>query len=272
MLSDETKTALIVVRTYPVPVQSGIESSCTAAITDGGEWLRLFPVPWRLLPSDQRFRKYQWVEVKVTKATDDPRPESYKLRQDGIRILTDPLSSANEWQARKDVVYPMRDSSLCNLVRSRNLNSRPTLGFFRPGSIKRLRIQRLKPDWSDEELGMLRQTHLFIEQPKQQLEKIPCRFIYEFACDNEPECNRHNLMCTDWEMSESYRRWQAEYGDGWEEKFRQRYETEMITKNDTHFYVGTVSSHPANWIIIGLFYPPREGENILDSAMGVYLW
>ena len=40
-------------------------------------------------------------------------------------------------------------------------------------------------------------------------------------------------------------------------KFRQTYETEMIHKNDTHFYVGTVASHPNRWIIIGLFYPPR---------------
>ena len=40
-------------------------------------------------------------------------------------------------------------------------------------------------------------------------------------------------------------------------KFRQKYETEMIQKNDTHFYVGTVAKHPHTWIIVGLFYPPR---------------
>jgi hypothetical protein len=31
----------------------------------------------------------------------------------------------------------------------------------------------------------------------------------------------------------------------------------MIEKNETHFFVGTVHKHPASWIIIGLFYPPR---------------
>lgn len=108
---------------------------------------------------------------------------------------------------------------------------------------------------------MLRQSHLFVDPPRHQLEKIPCRFIYQFSCREEPGCRGHNLMCTDWEMSESYRRWRSEYGDGWEEKFRQRYENEMIQRYDTHFYVGTVASHPNNWIIIGLFYPPREAEN-----------
>src|SRR5271154_4420707 len=83
----ETKRALIVVRTYPVPDESGVEASCTAAITDKGEWLRLFPVPWRLLPENQRFRKYQWVDLPVVKATGDPRPESHHLRQMASLLL-----------------------------------------------------------------------------------------------------------------------------------------------------------------------------------------
>jgi hypothetical protein len=76
---------------------------------------------------------------------------------------------------------------------------------------------------------MLRQKHLFIDPPKHQLEKIPFRFYYQFSC-NETDCRGHSLMCTDWEMSESYRQWRSDYGDGWEEKFRQRYETDMIQK------------------------------------------
>ncbi|MEO7652966.1 MAG: hypothetical protein ABIZ80_21090, partial [Bryobacteraceae bacterium] len=138
---------------------------------------------------------------------------------------------------------------------------RPTLGMFRPRSIKRLRIQPLSPEWSESERHMLCQTHLFIEPPKQRLEKIPFRFIYQFTCNDEAECHGHNLMCTDWEMGESCRRWRVQYGDRWEGMFRQRYEMEMIEKLDTHFYIGTVASHPANWIIIGLFYPPRESDD-----------
>jgi hypothetical protein len=67
-------------------------------------------------------------------------------------------------------------------------------------------------------------------------------------------------------MGEAYRKWRATYGeDGWGEKFRQRFEMEVIEKNDTYFYVGTIHGHPHVWIIIGLFYPPhppdsRQGE------------
>ncbi len=259
-----TKRALIVVRTYPVPVPLGVESSCTAAITESGEWLRLFPVPWRLLPTDQRFRKYQRVKLTVRKAADDPRFESYNLKPDGITVLSEPLAS---WQAKKEYVYPLRSPSLCELIRQRDVNQRPTLGVFRPASITRLRIQALDPNWSEAELGMLRQSHLFIASPKQELEKIPFRFYYQFSC-NDAGCGGHNMMCTDWEMSESFRDWRQKYGEsGWVEKFRQRYEIEMSEKYDTHFIVGTVAAHPNRWIIIGLFYPPR-GDDAQSSLFG----
>ncbi len=39
--------------------------------------------------------------------------------------------------------------------------------------------------------------------------------------------------------------------------FRQKHEDEMRDKFDTHFYAGTVHGHPKEWIIVGLFYPPK---------------
>src|SRR5262249_50758283 len=41
------------------------------------------------------------------------------------------------------------------------------------------------------------------------------------------------------------------------EAFRQRFETDMTNKFDTHFLVGTIHQHPNNWIIVGLFHPPK---------------
>jgi hypothetical protein len=260
MPQEDTRRALIVVRTYPVPSVLGIESSCTAAVTESGEWLRLFPVPWRLLRKDQQFRKYEWIEAHIAKASDDSRLESYRLKQDGLRVLSAPLSTADGWRARKEIVFPLMSHCLCYLVKQRDEHQYPTLGLIRPASITRLRISPAEPrDWTESELAMLRQQHLFVEAPKQELEKVPFVFRYEFRCPEET-CSGHTLMCTDWEMSQAYRKWKTEYGDGWQDKFRQRFEREMMDKKDTHFFVGTVASHPNRWIIIGLFYPPRPME------------
>jgi hypothetical protein len=140
-MSLETKRALIVVRTYPTPAKQGIEVSCTAAITDKSEWLRLFPVPYRFLESDKRFRKYQWVDVQVSKAKDH-RIESYKIENNSIAIITEPLPTEHGWRERWKVISPLISPSLCWLQRERDQHQRPTLGIFKPKRIIRLICHR----------------------------------------------------------------------------------------------------------------------------------
>jgi hypothetical protein len=249
------KRVLITVRTYPVPAQKNIEVSCTAGVTSDGNWIRLFPVPYRFLDYDKRFTKYQWIDVSVTRATQDPRPESHKINVDTIK-MGDQLSTDNGWRQRKEILRPLMRTSMCQIRRERDDNDFPTLGLFKPGKIKRLLIEADNPEWTSQQLTNLDQTMLFNSNPTDKLEKIPHKFKYEFQC-NDPECRGHTMTCTDWEMAESYRRWRDKYEEEWETAFRQKYEDEMITKLDTHFYVGTVHKHPTEWIIVGLFYPPR---------------
>ena len=253
----EHKRILITVRTYPTPAKKGVEVSCTGGITEVGEWIRLFPVPTRRMPLDTRFRKYQWIELNVRKASD-PRPESYTPDLDSIRIVGE-VSSKNKWAERKRLLFPLRAHCLCCLQQQRDKDGWPTLGLFRPAAIQRLVVEPDEPQWSPQQLARLRQFSLFKVAPAQELEKIPYKFKYEFRCDDD-QCSGHSISCTDWEMGESYRKWRREYRHLWEQKFRQKYEREMIDLNDTHFYVGTLHGYPATWIIVGLFYPRKVNQ------------
>ena len=249
------KRALIAVRTYPVPSAKNIEASCTAGITDTGEWIRLFPVPYRLMDQEKRFSKWQWINVDLLKAADG-RPESYKINPDSITV-GESVGTQDGWRARRDILQPLRSPSLCRIQKERDEHSFPTLGVFRPHQIKRLIIEPAVANWSDNQLSILKQDTLFQKAPEQTLEKIPFDFRYEFRC-GDADCRGHTMLCTDWEMGEAYRRWRRDYGDAWEAAFRNRFEKEMIEKFDTHFFVGTVHQYPASWIIVGLFYPPRR--------------
>ena len=266
-MAAEARKALIVVRTYPTPAKKGVEVSCTAAITDSGEWLRLFPVPYRRLAANQQFHKYQWIEVAVEKAAD-PRPESHKIRQDTLRILSDVLPTERYWQARKDIVFPLKLASLCAIQKRRDDYGSPTLGIFRPKAIERLIIAPAeRPDWTPDQLAVLRQGDLFDSEPVEELEKIPFDFSYQFRCEADT-CTGHRMKCTDWEMGQSWRKWRRKYGEDWERAFRDRYERDMIENLDTHFYVGTLHQYPNAWIIVGLFYPPRFSALPLFETAG----
>jgi hypothetical protein len=252
------KRVLITVRTYPVPSAKSIEASCTAGIADDGQWIRLFPVPYRLMDQDRRFNKWQWIDVSVLKAHDG-RPESHKINPDSI-VIGDRLDTKDGWRVRRGIIEPLRRLSLCRIKRERDENGSPTLGVFRPFQIKRLLIDEADENWTPEQLATLKQNTLFQKAPEHTLEKIPFDFRYEFRC-GDSECTGHTMLCTDWEIGQAYRRWRVEYGSRWERPFRNRFEKEIIDKFDTHFFVGTVHQYPSSWIIVGLFYPPKQSLN-----------
>ena len=117
--------------------------------------------------------------------------------------------------------------------------------------------------WTPEELVKLNQTlSLFQKAPETQLEKIPFKFKYEFRC-NDPGCNGHSMSCMDWELGQSYRKWRRGYRNEWKDAIREKYERQMMEKFDTHFFVGNLHQFPNAWIIVGLFYPPRQSTSDL---------
>ena len=195
----ERRKVLIVVKTYPTPARKGVEVSCTAAITEDGEWLRLFPIPYRFLADNQKFRKYQWVEVDVQRSSD-PRPESYRVNVDSLEIVSDPIPPSDKWRKRKDLLFPLRAHCLCCLKKQQRTNDAPTLGFFRPGVLTGFSIDKdPQPEWTSRELAALKQASMFDNAPSRILEKVPYKFRYSFRCCHSG-CTGHRLSCTDWEL------------------------------------------------------------------------
>ena len=251
----EKKKILITVRTYPTPAKKGVEVSCTGGVTENGEWIRLFPLPYRFLKYEQRFKKYQWIEARVWKASDS-RQESHNIDCDSIKIISPMLTTKNDWQERKDRVYPLKRHCLCCIQNERDQNGFPTLGIFKPKVIERLVIKPDRSPWTQDQVNILRQGSLLDEAPTEELEKIPYDFQYRFRCDHA-ECSGHTMGCTDWEIAQLWRNCRDKYGHHWEEKFREKAEEEMINKRDTHFYVGNMHAYQKTWIIVGLFSPPQ---------------
>jgi len=51
---------------------------------ENGKLIRLYPVPFRFLTEDQRFKKWQWISARVEKARADHRPESHRIYVDEL--------------------------------------------------------------------------------------------------------------------------------------------------------------------------------------------
>jgi hypothetical protein len=88
----EALKVLVTVKTYPIPSAKYDELSCTAGVTEAGDFIRLYPINYRDLPWDQQFRKYQWIEVMAEKHTGrDFRKESWRPDSDSVTLLGEPI-------------------------------------------------------------------------------------------------------------------------------------------------------------------------------------
>jgi hypothetical protein len=249
---------LITVLTYPHPSRGYQELVCTAGITDDNEWVRLYPVDYRYLPSHQRFRKYQWIEVELAErgTGNDQRKESRKPSLDSIRLQGEPLSPEENWEDRRQIVDRLPAHTL-NELKVLYDQDKTSLGIVRPARVRDLKIEESDPEWKPEWQNVLKQFRLFGQQPK-SLTKIPLKFSYVFECEdsNKP----HNAMIEDWELGVLYLNEVNRLGDKHKaaDSVKRKFFNEMCgSDKETRFFMGTVFPYNT-WIVLGVFWPPRD--------------
>jgi len=248
---------LVTVKTYPTPSQKDVETSCTAGITDDGSFIRLYPVPFRLLEENKKFKRYSWIRVPVRKARSDSRPESHTPDYEAL-VVEGEVDTKRNWAERKRLILPLLAPSMEDL-RDRCARDRTSLGIIKPREITGFSWKDTEPpDWTPSQLARLQQMKLG-QRELVQLEKIPKEFRYTFVCD-DITCTGHDMQVFDWEIAQAYRSWRRRYPDPteFERAFMTRFRDQMIGELDTHFFVGTMSNHPTTWTIIGLFYPKKH--------------
>ncbi|SDK21519.1 hypothetical protein [Methanoculleus thermophilus] len=265
-MSWEKKRVWIIVKTYPeYSRKSRSEVACTAGITEEGDWIRLYPIPTKHYIGSNKIHKFDLVEVTCQKAKSEKlrRKESYKVKEGSdITIIDRSLSGTSNnkiWDKRNKLLLDKVDLSLSQLD-YKYKEDKTSLGLIRPKEILKFYSRRELEIYIDP--NQYRQGLDGSKTPI--IQKIPYPFAYHFKCsDNCLTCSNsyHDILCEDWELLEAYRRWGREYGDIqilWE-KLYEKFYTWMINERDLYFVVGMHSLQPT-WLIIGLYYPPKNVE------------
>lgn len=252
----ENKNVFLTVKAYPEKSRKYGASVCTAGITETGEMVRLYPIPFETFRGGKNIHKYSWISVECQKASEYlNRKESYRVRYNTIKILSTVDTGPNRsWKKRNHIVLPTLSNSLEELDLEAQINN-TSLGLIKPRLISDLTIDE-KECINGQESQIIKEVQITLDgESRSSLEEIEYNFRYHFYCPN-PECNGHNMMCEDWEMIESWRKWKQIYPnrDVLVEKFKNKFLNEMI-KRDIYFFVGTHSRYNT-WLIIGLYYPP----------------
>ena len=274
MISGKVKV-YITVKTYPTISRKYAELVCTAGIMEDGSWIRLYPMPYRLLKDEQKYPKYSWIEVEVEKNTSDYRIESYRPQLDSIEVHPEHKKSGHvDWNERRRIVLENTKvyTNLQTIIdKAKNKDAPMSLAIFKPTKIISVDCERCDPNWDSNKLESLaaqaRQMNLFqTEQDREEefrvVQKIPYTFYYVFEDD---EGKRSRATIEDWEIGMLYLNCLKSNDEKTAiEKVKHKFYDEYI-KRDTYFFLGTtlsnhyISKNP--FIVIGVFPLPMPPEH-----------
>src|SRR4051812_34596544 len=99
-----TVRCVVVAKGYPRPTTKFNEAMCVGGVTDQGEWIPLWPIPFRDLPPEQQFETWEWIEAQVVRDPRDARPESWSVIDGTIRRLGAAVSIRDGWAMRRGVL------------------------------------------------------------------------------------------------------------------------------------------------------------------------
>lgn len=141
---------LIAIKTTPQPSKKYRDTVCTAGVrldTASPQWIRLYPIPFRLLEPEFQYKKYDLIEVDIRRRTQDSRHESYQPDRDTMRAVGHFKPCAERVQAIRDLPRP----SVCELQRGTLArHDGPSLGFAPVDDLDDLVI-RANPGWSAQQ-------------------------------------------------------------------------------------------------------------------------
>ena len=101
---------LVTVMTYPALSNKHFETVCTAGFREDGSWIRIFPIPYRVLlgqDESKRYHKWQWIEADLEQnLSHDKRKESYRIRNiDSLKLLHHIDKKHPNWDLRLSWVF-----------------------------------------------------------------------------------------------------------------------------------------------------------------------
>ena len=234
--------------------------------------MRIYPVPFRRLDEGEQYRKYDWIECRLERRTNDPRPESYlALDQREFRAV-DHIDTRDNWRERRQIIlHSARVYDRLDELLSDRKEIGTSLAVFKPTELDDFIWEDESPCWDEEKLRQMRTDHsqgdLFDEQEWRRtfrvVRKLPYSFSYRFR---DVSGRMSELQILDWEIGALY--WnclQRSRGQTHEalEKVRAKY-IDQFGKTDLHFFLGTtqrwhgIAANP--FVIVGVFPAPYDQQ------------
>ncbi|MBF0347437.1 MAG: hypothetical protein HQL81_07190 [Magnetococcales bacterium] len=239
-----TERVLILAKALPHLGKSQGELVCCAGVTEEGTWRRQYPVRFRFMQDDKKFKRWQWVSYEWKLPQNDKRTESRRINEETVFPEKEMKS-----QHRAAFLQPLLVATTSEAEKRQQ-----SLTLIRPEKPVFSWIKKSQEQIASERTAYanaVKQLELDLSgfsEEKRALDPCPYEFHYQYTTRGQS----HSHQCLDWETSATFYNWKNKYG---EEKaltelkriFGEKYPAEGMA-----FVMGTHSRHPKTWLLIGV--------------------
>lgn len=238
------------------------ETVCCAGIGHDAKWRRLYPVQFRILDDEQKFKRWQWINYSFTTTRNDTRMESQKVIPETIKP--------------RGLLKPKERVSILNMIMRNTLED----ANHRNESLALLRPNKINFSWTpktDKELSDESRKHAVLAQQLSLIDKkeapplTPCPYRFTVRWQDDTE-KIHSHTCDDWETSTAFfRRKKSEGSDSAAlNSLKETYEVNYMQSGlalafSTHSRRNVTYGTPNQWLLVGIIRIDESKQDDLFS-------
>ncbi|MCG8503529.1 MAG: hypothetical protein MI755_02880 [Sphingomonadales bacterium] len=218
-----------------------------------GEWARLYPILFRSLEGNSKFRRWQWIDYEWTVPKSDNRRES-RVVQEGSITVSDEMPRKDRLDFLNKLVLPSTEAAYAKGM---------TLTLIRPEGAEFSWKERTDAEIAHErrKYELAASQGNFFDPELKAFEPCPYSFFYEYA-SQDGKSHRHE--CGDWEITATYFKWSKSYGERRALEEIAKVFGQDYPRKGMVFAMGTHSRRPQQWLLVGVIRLDEPNQHSLD--------
>ena len=249
--SEETLELMVNCKTYPAVSTKYVETVCTGGVRPNGDFVRLYPVPFRFLDTEEQYARWDVIRVRAYRDTKDPRPESWHI-EPGVAIekVEAITTDKRRWEWMSKTIHESAEAMEARGMTNGCVEIEPIELYWKSDP----------KEWTPNQMNVILQGDLFA--PKEQMEslsdRVPWQFRLKYREKNTGRTDDGKVLA--WSYYQGYRR--ARLGVARDEDalevIADRVRGSIFNPEKTVFAILGTHSRFGHWMISSLYHVPTE--------------
>jgi hypothetical protein len=249
--TETTLDLMVNCKTYPAVSTKYVETVCTGGVQITGEFVRLYPVQFRFLDADQKYKRWDVIRVRAYRDSKDTRPESWHLSPGtDIEVLGSIKTPEEQWTWMQPTVHASREVMDTNGITNGCVEIEPIELYWEHDEV----------EWTASQLKVIEQRDFFLDSNlvRAVAQRVPFQFRLRYVEKSTRQEGDGKVL--QWSYYEGYQK-RKRKGLSDSEAMEQTAEVirqSIFKPTKKVFAIFGTHSRFKNWMISALYHLPAD--------------